>query len=66
MKKKVWLYIFSMLPAIGSLVVINKVEPYVFGFPFVLFWLMSWVVLTSVFLLIVNILDPANKEDEEV
>ncbi|UOQ91854.1 DUF3311 domain-containing protein [Halobacillus shinanisalinarum] len=66
MSKKVWLYMFSMVPAIGSLVVINKTEPYVFGMPFVLFWLMAWVVLTSVFLYLVNILDPANKEEEEI
>lgn len=66
MNKKIWLIIISLIPAVGSLTVINKIEPYVFGVPFVLFWLMMWVVLTSVFLYIVNVLDPANKEDEEL
>ncbi|GIN22197.1 MAG TPA: DUF3311 domain-containing protein [Bacillus bacterium] len=66
MKKRFWLYIFSMIPAIGSLTVINKIEPYVLGMPFVLFWLMLWVVLTSLFLYIVNILDPANEGEDDI
>ncbi|MFB7141530.1 DUF3311 domain-containing protein [Gottfriedia sp. NPDC056225] len=59
------LYILSAIPAIGSLTVINKVEPYVLGMPFVLFWTILWVFLTSIFLLIVNKLDPANKGGEQ-
>lgn len=55
------LYGLSAIPAIGSLSVINKVEPFVLGMPFVLFWTILWVFLTSIFLLIVNKLDPANK-----
>lgn len=65
MSRKIWLYFFSIIPAIGSLSVINKIEPYVLGMPFVLFWLMMWVVLTSVFLYIVNVLDDSNKDEEE-
>ncbi|MFD4707068.1 DUF3311 domain-containing protein [Gottfriedia sp. NPDC058432] len=55
------LYGLSAIPAIGSLTVINKVEPFVLGMPFVLFWTILWVFLTAIFLLIVNKLDPANK-----
>lgn len=66
MKRKIWLYIFSMVPAIGSLSVVNKIEPYVLGMPFVLFWLMMWVVLTSLFLFIVNILDTANEGEDDI
>jgi hypothetical protein len=64
MKKKV--YLLTLIPALGSLFVINKVEPYVLGLPFVLFWAICWVGLTSLFLIIANKLDPANKEEEEV
>jgi hypothetical protein len=64
MKKKV--YLLSIIPALGSLFVINRVEPYVLGLPFVLFWAICWVGLTSLFLIIANKLDPANKEEEEV
>ncbi|WHZ02634.1 DUF3311 domain-containing protein [Neobacillus sp. YX16] len=62
MKKKV--YLLTLIPALGSLFVINKVEPYVLGLPFVLFWAICWVGLTSLFLIIANKLDPANKEEE--
>ncbi|MGG0175883.1 DUF3311 domain-containing protein [Gottfriedia acidiceleris] len=59
------LYVLSAIPAIGSLSVINKVEPYVLGMPFVLFWTILWVFLTAIFLLIVNKLDPANKGGDQ-
>ncbi|KAB7707064.1 DUF3311 domain-containing protein [Bacillus aerolatus] len=58
------IYVTSVIPALGSLFVINRVEPYVLGMPFVLFWAIMWVCLTSMFLLITNKLDPANKEEE--
>jgi len=66
MKKRIWLYIFSLIPAIGSLSVVNKIEPYVLGLPFVLFWLLMWVVLTSLFLYIVNILDTENEGEDDI
>ena len=59
------LYALSAIPAIGSLSVINKVEPFVLGMPFVLFWTILWVFLTAIFLLIVNKLDPANKGGDQ-
>ncbi|MEC1520563.1 DUF3311 domain-containing protein [Neobacillus niacini] len=62
--KKVFL--LTLIPALGSLFVINRVEPYVLGLPFVLFWAICWVGLTSLFLIIANKLDPANKEEEEL
>jgi hypothetical protein len=62
--KKVLL--LTLIPALGSLFVINRVEPYVLGLPFVLFWAICWVGLTSLFLIIANKLDPANKEEEEL
>ncbi|MGE7765556.1 DUF3311 domain-containing protein [Peribacillus sp. NPDC096540] len=64
MKKKI--FILTTIPALGSLVVINRVEPYVLGLPFVLFWAICWVCLTSLFLIIANKLDPSNKEEEEL
>ncbi|AZU60165.1 DUF3311 domain-containing protein [Neobacillus mesonae] len=57
-------FILTLIPALGSLFVINRVEPYVLGLPFVLFWAICWVGLTSLFLIIANKLDPANKEEE--
>jgi hypothetical protein len=39
-----------ILPAVGLVVGIpfaNRVEPYVLGLPFLLFWIVAWVVVTS-------------------
>jgi hypothetical protein len=40
----------ALLPAIGMLAGIplaNRVEPYVLGLPFLLFWIVAWVVAIS-------------------
>lgn len=61
------IHVLSLIPFIGMLgmlPVVNKVEPYVLGMPFILFWIVLWVVLTSVFMAIIFKLDPANKEGE--
>jgi hypothetical protein len=60
-------YVLAALPFLGILGGIffaNRVEPYVLGMPFILFWIVLWVVLTSAIMGVVYRLDPANKEDE--
>jgi Protein of unknown function (DUF3311) len=60
-------YVLAALPFLGILGGIffaNRVEPYVLGMPFILFWIVLWVVLTSGIMGIVYRLDPANREDE--
>ena len=64
MNKKIVLVLISLIPAIGANTMINKVEPYVLGMPFDLFYAAMWSVLTSLFLLIVYLLDPANKVEK--
>lgn len=59
--------LLSLLPFLGMLgflPFVNKVEPYIFGLPFVFFWVIAWVILTAVLLAIVYKLDPANKEGD--
>nr|WP_253725794.1 DUF3311 domain-containing protein [Brevibacillus borstelensis] len=50
---------------LGGIPFVNRVEPYVLGMPFVLFWIVMWVVLTSGIMALVNKLDPVNREEEE-
>ena len=52
------------LGILGGIFFANRVEPYVLGMPFILFWIVLWVVLTSAIMGVVYRLDPANKEDE--
>ncbi|HZY99590.1 MAG TPA: DUF3311 domain-containing protein [Candidatus Baltobacteraceae bacterium] len=36
---------------------VNRVDPRIFGLPFVLFWILAWVFLTPLFLLAVGRLE---------
>jgi hypothetical protein len=50
----------SGLPFVGILAGIffaNRVEPYVLGLPFALFWVTLWVLLTAVIMAVVYRLD---------
>jgi hypothetical protein len=52
----------ALLPAIGMLAgapFANRVEPYIFGLPFLLFWIVAWVVITSLVMGIIYALDRA-------
>lgn len=53
---KVLIWILAIIPIIGAFTVVNRIEPYIFGLPFIVFWATAWLVLTSVFLYIINIL----------
>ncbi|EIT83903.1 hypothetical protein A374_17749 [Fictibacillus macauensis ZFHKF-1] len=57
-----WLALLPFVGLFGGLGFANKVEPYVAGMPFIMFWVVMWVVLTSVVMACVYKLDPANKE----
>jgi Na+-transporting methylmalonyl-CoA/oxaloacetate decarboxylase gamma subunit len=55
----------ALLPFIGILLGVpfaNRVEPLVLGMPFVLGWIVLWVILISVIMAIVYRLDPTNRE----
>lgn len=61
------IHLLALLPFLGILGGIsfaNKVTPYIMGMPFILFWIVMWVVLTSGIMAIIFKLDPANKEGE--
>lgn len=53
-----------MLLAVGPIFA-NHVEPYVLGMPFLLFYILLSVILTSVLMTILYALDPVNKEETD-
>jgi hydrogenase-4 membrane subunit HyfE len=56
-----------LIPFIGMCVLLplaNRIEPYILGVPFLLFWVGLWMILSSVILFIVYKLDPENKGSE--
>ncbi|MFC7393161.1 DUF3311 domain-containing protein [Scopulibacillus cellulosilyticus] len=62
-----YIHLLSILPFLGILVGIifaNRVTPYVLGMPFMIFYLLLWLVLTSIILAVVYKFDPQNKGEE--
>ena len=56
--------LLAVLPFVGILLgvpFVNRVEPLVLGMPFVLAWIVMWVVLSSVIMAIIYRLDPRNR-----
>ncbi|GIO06780.1 membrane protein [Brevibacillus reuszeri] len=64
MKARDWLGVVPFLGMLGGIPFVNQVEPYVLGMPFVLFWIVLWVALTSLIMFVLNKLDPATKKEE--
>ncbi|XUW92956.1 DUF3311 domain-containing protein [Burkholderia sp. M6-3] len=59
-----FLRVLAALPFIGILLgvpFVNRVEPLVLGMPFVLGWIVAWVVLSSIIMAIVYRLDASNR-----
>lgn len=57
-----------LIPFIGMCLCLpfaNTIEPYVVGLPFLLFWIILWMILSSIVLAIVYKLDPENQGGDE-
>jgi Protein of unknown function (DUF3311) len=60
-------YLLAALPFLGLLGGIpfaNRVTPFVLGLPFILFWIVLWVVISSVIMWVIYAMDPRNSEGE--
>lgn len=58
------LLLLPFIGVVGFLPYANKIEPYVLGMPFLLFWIVFWMVLSSIILTIVYKFDPDNQGSE--
>ncbi|GLV64594.1 membrane protein [Bacillus mycoides] len=58
------LLLIPFIGCVGFLPFANRIEPYVLGMPFLLFWIVFWMILSSIILTIVYKLDPDNKGGE--
>ena len=59
----------AILPFLGILIgtgFVNHVEPLVLGMPFVLAWIVGWVIAGSALMALVYALDPANAREAAV
>lgn len=59
-----WLAVVPAIGMLGGVPFANRVTPYVFGLPFLLFWVTLWVVLTTVIMGIIYALDRARERTE--
>ena len=60
-----FLRLLAALPFIGILLgvpFVNRVEPLVLGMPFVLGWIVLWVILNSIIMAVIYRLDPTNRQ----
>jgi len=60
--------LLSLVPFVGLLLGIgfaNRVEPRIFGMPFLLAWVVGWLLITVGVMALVYCLDPANRLDED-
>lgn len=55
-----WLAALPAVFMLGGVPFANRVEPYVLGLPFLLFWILLWVVLTSGVMGLIYALDEAD------
>ncbi len=58
----------ALLPFLAMLIgpfFVNRVTPYVFGMPFLLAWLVAWILLTAAIMAVIFRLDPANRDETE-
>jgi hypothetical protein len=58
----------AVLPFLAMLVgpfFVNRVTPTILGMPFLLAWLVVWILLTAAIMAIIFWLDPANQDGSE-
>ena len=57
------LAVIPFIGFLGGVPFVNKVNPYILGMPFFLFWIVMWVVITSGIMAIIFKLDPKNRRE---
>lgn len=56
-----WLAVLPFLGIVVGVAYANRVEPLVLGMPFVLAWIVGWVVIGAAVMGVVYALDPLNR-----
>jgi hypothetical protein len=59
-----WLAIVPFLGLIVGPFFVNRTDPLVLGLPFLLAWIVAWILLTSLIMAAIYMTDPANWEEE--
>lgn len=59
-----WLAVIPFLALIAGPFFVNRSSPMVLGLPFLLAWIVAWILITSVIMAVIYMADPANREGE--
>ncbi|MDE3052736.1 MAG: DUF3311 domain-containing protein [Gemmatimonadota bacterium] len=59
-----WLAALPVVGMLGGVPFANRVQPYLFGLPFLMAWILIWVVLTSAAMAVVYRLDRRRERRE--
>ncbi len=57
--------ILPFLTLVFALPFVNRIEPMILGLPFILFWILSWVILTPLILLAAYLVEKKFNAPEE-
>jgi hypothetical protein len=57
-----WLALLPFLALLVGPFFLNRVTPYVLGMPFLLAWMVLWILLSAAIMAVIFRLDPANRE----
>lgn len=60
-----FLVIFPVLALTVGIYYVNRVEPFVMGLPFLMFWIVAWVVISALIMLLINVLDSKHNKEEQ-
>jgi len=59
-----WLAVIPFLALVVGPFFVNRMDPVVLGLPFLLAWIVGWILLTSLIMAIIYAADPANRDAE--
>ena len=57
MRRYRWLAVLPALGMLGGIPFANRVHPYIAGLPFLLAWIVGWVIATSIIMAVIYRLD---------
>jgi divalent metal cation (Fe/Co/Zn/Cd) transporter len=60
-----WLAVVPFIGIFGGPIFHNSVTPFIFGMPFILAWIVLWVLISSAVMAVIYRLDPAARGPQE-
>jgi hypothetical protein len=59
-----WIAVVPFLALIVGPFFVNRATPLILGLPFLLAWIVAWILLTSAIMAVIYATDPSNREGE--